>query len=123
MSEKVCYEHKRKHHTSGCTACWVCEVCGAQGCSNNDFGQKRNGETKPPTKPGYYWATGVLYSFLFQGQPQDLGVDGVVSVDETGIIRTHLGNVISTKESPCTSLRWWGPVHAPWEKRTESPFR
>jgi hypothetical protein len=72
----------------------------------------RNGETEPPTKPGWYWVKGTE-SYSVWDALQMRYVDRKYQGARMAYRMDSIGQ--ESIEDIGGKLQWWGPVVPPWE--------
>ncbi len=72
----------------------------------------RNGETEPPTEPGWYWFDGTLDDRLQAGLVKVNAPDSAFPTLSVSPQWTE-----GWMEMNLLSGQWWGPLLPPWEKR------
>jgi hypothetical protein len=76
----------------------------------------RNGETDPPTEPGYYW-----FSFGWRNKTSDTVKGGLVAsvyISAANALAVALMYSDVRYSQDQLDGRWWGPVTPPWEQTT-----
>lgn len=77
----------------------------------------RNGETEPPTEPGWYWFEGAVRGTGPDRHLREV-VRVLVQVDINGVTKNQI-TFDHHRANPYERVkdRWWGPITPPWKSK------
>lgn len=74
----------------------------------------RNGETAPPTEPGWYWFSGYFGGYLDDNHHRGLVSVTRSSATDDLVVWPTWGD--GWEEMGTLQGCWWGPLTPPWEQ-------